>query len=498
MARYSTDQQKPTSVEAQIALCRKEAEEKGWVIVDVRSDHGFSGTFADRPGFLALEDGIRDRRADLVLFESLDWLSRDSEHTARFYKPATQTELYALDSGFLDPIRIGFSVTMAAAFLENLAFKTRCGLGGRIAAGKSAGSLSYGYAAGDETGQGRQAEDLRPLEAEHPQRQRRARRRHPEQRVVYQAAGLGTPALLNDRSMWKTMDVPDLHVIDEDTWVAAKARPSKMRALRGKPEPGTSTLATTRGNRRGKYLLSDLIRCGLCDGPMTIAGGNPKAGKRRYYCANAREKGAAICEGMPGVLQSDIEELALSGIRDGMMQDDAYERFRRDFEAHLRKMRPGAEEDLKLRDKMIAEQQAKVDFIFEAIETGEHSPPLVARLNKLQAELDQMKSQREAATPAPVELPEDLPALYRAHVEDLVGMLSDPTVRDRASDALRELISALGVHPQPGGGHRVELEGKMLGLLGFADNKNAAALSGAACSFELVAGVGFEPTTFRL
>lgn len=151
---------------------------------------------------------------------------------------------------------------------------------------------------------------------------------------------------LNDRSKWTITDVPGLSVLEEETWAAAKARQSKMRALRGKPEPGTSTLAVTRGNRRRKYLLSGLICCGLCDGPMTIAGGNPKAGKHRYYCANAREKGASICEGMPGVLQSYIEALALSGIRDGMMQDDAFERFRRHFEAHLRKMRPSAAEDL--------------------------------------------------------------------------------------------------------------------------------------------------------
>ena len=176
----------------------------------------------------------------------------------------------------------------------------------------------------------------------------------------------------------------------------------------------------------------------------------------------------------------------------------AYERFREDFEGHLRATQSTVGEDLRLRDRMIAEQHAKVDNIFGAIETGEFSPPLVARLNKLQAELDQMKSQREAATPAPVELQDDLPALYRTHVEDLVGSLSEPLVSDRASDALRELISAVIVRPRPGGGHEVELEGKMLGLLGFVDSKNAAGLSAAACSFQLVAGVGFEPTTFRL
>lgn len=61
-----------------------------------------------------------------------------------------------------------------------------------------------------------------------------------------------------------------------------------------------------------------------------------------------------------------------------MMQDVAYERFRQDFEGHLLATQSTVGEDLRLRDRMIAEQQAKVDNIFEAIETGEFSPPLVA------------------------------------------------------------------------------------------------------------------------
>ena len=46
--------------------------------------------------------------------------------------------------------------------------------------------------------------------------------------------------------------------------------------------------------------------------------------------------------------------------------------------------------------------------------------------------------------------------------------------------------------------HALEISGKLMELLSFADIKNAASLSGAACSQTLVAGVGFEPTTFRL
>lgn len=364
-ARFSTDMQKPTSIEDQVALCRKTAQEKGWDVVDVRTDYGLSGTFVDRPGFLALQDDVRRGRADLVLFESLDRLSRDSEHTARFYKIAThaEAELYALDSGFLDAIKIGFSSTMAATFLENLAFKTRRGLGGRIAAGKSAGGLSYGYAKGEEIGTividedeativrrifREYAEGKSPLKIAEglnadliPSPAKRTKRKtsgHWKQNTINGHAERGTGILnnelyvgyrvwnrlryskdpitgrrvsrINDRSKWSITEVPELSIIDDETWAAAKARQTAMRALRGKPEPGKSTLAATRANRRRKYLLSGLVRCGLCGGPMTIAGGNPKAGGRRYYCANAREKGAAVCEGMPGVLQTEIEELA--------------------------------------------------------------------------------------------------------------------------------------------------------------------------------------------
>ena len=386
----------------------------------MRSDYGLSGTLADRPGFLALEEDIRRGRANLVLFERLDRLSRASEHTARFFKLAThaEAELYALDSGFLDAIRSGFSSTMAAAFLENLAFKMRRGLGGRIAAGKSAGGLSYGYARGEETGTlvidedeavivrrifreyiagksplkiaaGLNA-DLIPSPAKGTKRKTSG---HWKQNTINGNPERGTGILnnelyagrrvwnrlryskdpttgrrvlrLNDHSKWTVVENPDLHIIDEETWAAAKQRQAAMRALRGKAEPGTSTLAVTRDNRRRKYLLSGQMRCGLCGGPMTIAGGNPKGGKRRCYCANAREKGPAICKGMPGVLQSKIEELALSGVRHGMMQDAAYDQFRADFEGHLRATQSTVGEDLRLRDRMIAEQQAKVDNIFE-------------------------------------------------------------------------------------------------------------------------------------
>ncbi len=101
--------------------------------------------------------------------------------------------------------------------------------------------------------------------------------------------------------------------------------------------------------------------------------------------------------------------------------------------------------------------------------------------------------------PSAVELPADLPALYRSHVADLVGTLTDEAVAGPAADELHTLVDTVVVSwDEDVNLHALEIRGKLLELLSFGESKKAASLAGAACSVKLVAGVGFEPTTFRL
>jgi DNA invertase Pin-like site-specific DNA recombinase len=53
--------------------------------------------------------------------------------------------LVTLAEGEISELHIGLKGTMNALFLKDLADKTRRGLRGRVAAGKSAGGISYGY-----------------------------------------------------------------------------------------------------------------------------------------------------------------------------------------------------------------------------------------------------------------------------------------------------------------------------------------------------------------
>jgi len=92
-------------------------------------------------------NAVREQRIDLVLAESLDRFSRDLEHITNFHKVATFAgiRIVTLAEGEISELHVGLKGTMRALFLKDLADKTRRGLEVRIRAGRSAGTVPYGY-----------------------------------------------------------------------------------------------------------------------------------------------------------------------------------------------------------------------------------------------------------------------------------------------------------------------------------------------------------------
>ncbi|MBW0159508.1 hypothetical protein KTQ37_15420, partial [Sinorhodobacter sp. B57] len=71
--------------------------------------------------------------------------------------------------------------------------------------------------------------------------------------------------------------------------------------------------------------------------------------------------------------------------------------------------------------------------------------------------------------------------------------------RNEAADILRGLIAEIRMLPREGGGHDIELYGELGAILGLGEPRNdKPRLIVGGVSNSMVAGVGFEPTTFRL
>lgn len=146
-ARYSSDSQRDASIEDQVRLCRERAAREGWTVVNVYTDHAISGASLMRPGIQQLMQDVLNGKADIVLAEALDRVSRDQEGIAGLYKRMqfASVALVTLSEGEISNLHIGLKGTMNAIFLKDLADKTRRGLRGRVEQGKSGGGNSYGY-----------------------------------------------------------------------------------------------------------------------------------------------------------------------------------------------------------------------------------------------------------------------------------------------------------------------------------------------------------------
>lgn len=280
---------------------------------------------------------------------------------------------------------------------------------------------------------------------------------------------------------------PDLRIIGQSLWGAVKQRQTTQQRVRTKKTAtDTNGLSVAQSMRRRKYLLSGLLACGQCGGNLTIAG----SGKtRRYYCANAKEKGAAICTGMPGLKEADAATSILSGLKTGLMQDEAYAEFRKSYLARKKAEKKERDDLLRLQNQSIRQLESRHANLVKAVEDGDYSAPVIAQLNKVDGELGEARARRAAVAPEPIELPTDLPAFYRAHIEDLAATLSDEDVSGRASEEMHSLIDTVVVDWDGEARiHRLELRGKLLELLQTTKPAGEAGLADCESSLNLVAG----------
>lgn len=122
------------------------------------------------------------------------------------------------------------------------------------------------------------------------------------------------------------------------------------------------------------------------------------------------------------------------------MLPEAFEKFRVDFGRHLQSQSREVAVDQKLRTAELRQAEAKQTNLVRAVSTGHTHSALFEALTLVEAELKVLRAQIEAHRPRQIEMPTDLPALYRTHIEDLVGTLLKEPVAGRAGNALRKMI----------------------------------------------------------
>ncbi len=475
----------------------------------------------------------------MVVAEGLDRLSRDQEATAALFKQLSflGIAITTKSEGEVSELHVGLKGTMNALFLKDLAVKTRRGLEGRVRQGKSAGGRAYGYivvrgcaadgseARGERVINEQEAIIVRRIYAEFlAGKSPRAIARNlnaagvpgPNGKVWLDTTIRGhatrrTGILRNDlyagRLVWNKQtylrnpdngkrvarvrderervitEVPELRIVDLAVWEGVQQRLEQIRA-----SPGATRIRQSEfwKQRRPKHLLTGLVRCGACGGNLAAIG--------KDYLACAAARSGAGCSNYKSIKRARIEEAVLEGLKSRLMAPELVEEFICAF--HEEVNRQGRSDDIR-RQGVEAELRRitqKLKGLYDAIADGLRTPGLKAQLEEFEQQREELAAALAAArTPQP-RLHPNLAELYRNTVADLHAALNEPAARTEAAEILRSLIEGVTVSCDEDG-ECVELTGDIVKLIALPSGRVPASFES---SVKVVAGVGFEPTTFRL
>ena len=538
-ARYSTDNQREASIEDQVRVCKERIEKEGWALTSVYTDHAVSGATVLRAGYQKLLADCRAGAFDVIVTESLDRLSRDLEAVAAFYKQASfaGVRLFTLAEGEINELHIGVTGAMSALYLKNLAQKTRRGLEGRVRKGRSGGGLCYGYdVVNDSTERGGrvinegEAAVVRRIYQQYatgksPRRIARDLNRDSiagPRSAAWGASTIngnarrGTGVLnneayvgrlvwnrlrylkdpdtgkrvsrLNPQSEWVITEVPELRIVDEDLWHAVKARQKVVKA---------DTCTDTRqrpvwDRRRPRYLFSGLIKCGACGGGFTMRG------RHHLGCSTAREKGT--CTNRLSIRRDVLEATVLDGLRHHLMEPDLFKEFAGEFHREVNRLRMAESAQYEHARHELAKIERRLRKMVDAIADGASARTLMEEFATLETRQDELRALLAKEDPPQALIHPNLAEVYRRKVADLHSALADETIRAEAMELIRSLVDEIVLTPE-GQGLRLDLKGELAGILNIcAEGKKPGTVSGPRLErqIKVVAGVGFEPTTFRL
>ncbi|MGO8867734.1 MAG: recombinase family protein [Alphaproteobacteria bacterium] len=550
-ARYSTDNQSANSIEDQFRICREHADRKQWKVIATYHDAAISGASVIlRPGVQALLQDAQRGKFDVLLAEALDRVSRDQADVATLFKHLrfAGVQIVTLSEGEISELHVGLKGTMNALFLKDLAAKTHRGIRGRVEKGKSGGGLCYGYdvvkhadAEGEPIRGGRTINENEAAVIRRVFREfatgispRAIARRLNDEGIAapdgalwtdstlrgHAARGTGLlnnelyvgklvwnrlryvkdPATgkrvsrLNPREKWITTEVPELRIVDDALWQAAKARQGELAIKYANVITATRAAHANRlsGMHRPRSLLSGLLVCGCCGGPYALRG------QGRYACSNHVMNGS--CTNSRSITREALEARMLDGLRERLMAPEVAAEAMRAYAEETnrlnRERRSSGDADRRELDKV----GRSIKEIVTLIEDGRGSRALVARLPELEAREDELKAR---LSHAPVDIPDihpNIAGIYRRKVERLAEALRRPQERDEAAEAIRALIERITLTPGP---RRGEIAATLHGDLGTilewtAQKANTPGTYVPGVSVSVVAGVGFEPTTFRL
>jgi site-specific DNA recombinase len=548
-ARYSSDLQSPRSIEDQLRICREYAHARGFFFLEehVYTDEALSGVGSDRPGLGRLMDAALSpsRPFDIILLDDSSRLARNTKDALGIFEKLNFAgiRLIAVSQGIDSEneqahVLVTVHGMVDSLYVKELAKKTHRGLEGLMLRGQHTGGRCFGYdsvpVAGttgkqlvinesesavvrrifEMSAEGQSLKTIaKTLNSEHvPPPRPRAGKRYAtwcptciramlrrdlyNGKVIWNSSRFVKVPGTNKRvrrarpeSEWRTVAHPELQIIGDELWQRVRERQEHVRRTYGVREGGGVLIPRS---NTSPYLLSGLLKCGLCGANLIIITGYTSYGHYpKYGCSQHFNRGT--CPNSVTVRKDWIEEQLLDELQNKVLQPDAIGYVLDEFGNHVR----NAFANLSNQLAQMRERKQKLEgelrrLAATAAETGP-SAFLVEAIHEREQQLREITDQLLAQGDDSVE----------AHLADIRNFITGRMGNLRAllagdpGPARKELlrhVSEIRMMPHAGNGKSHYVAEGSWHLLGNERNGSEA----IPTQIRVVAGAGFEPATFGL
>lgn len=405
-ARYSSHNQKDTSIEQQIEVCTKYARDNGYRITNIYADRAISGKTDARPQFRLMMQDAREHKFDVVISWKSSRLGRDmlDAMTNDIILRNLGIKCFYTEENFDDTAAGRFALrnmmNVNQFYIENMAEDILRGM--RDNAKKcrvNNGSPPLGYRRGDDG-----KYEIVPEEAETVREiftKVLAGMAFVDIANELNARGIKTKKgapwgrssfsrlLSNERYIgtYKWSDIVIENgmpaIIDREVFEMAQKKIKGERPLR------------RRHNENGDYLLTGKLFCGKCDSPMTGMSGTSKSGAKHHYyaCYSARKDGS--CD-KKAVKRDWVEKTVALFIKEHVLRDEVIEWMVDQYMVY-QKATFESQRIMEMRNQL-KDVQSQLDNLVDAIARGMYTDSTKDKLLKLEADKKEIEQDIRLAT----------------------------------------------------------------------------------------------------
>ncbi|WP_417625030.1 recombinase zinc beta ribbon domain-containing protein, partial [Paremcibacter congregatus] len=272
-------------------------------------------------------------------------------------------------------------------------------------------------------------------------------------------------------------ELPDLRLLDQSLWDKVKQRQQIIKRM---PQ-GKKTGKGFRSYRRPKYLFSGMVKCGSCGGTYTLMA------KNYYGCSTRHNK--RTCDNKLYIRHDRLEATVLDGLRHHLIQPESFDTFCDAFTAEVNRLRRSQHASQASHQAELHKIESEIAKLITALKEGGPAKPIVAEINRLEDQQDNLKATLAQTRTLPPFLHPSMSKLYASKLKKLYSALGEEEDRQEAITLIRSLIDRITLVPS-GDRLRIRIEGDLAGLLSFtASNEESLILQeDKALQLELVAG----------